>query len=94
MNCTKCNVELDTTGYPLWCKACRAQYKREHEGIRKEMTEGRGFALGVKAMREWLAQNFAEVYASGGNWNGYQIGKIIMQVQKGQSRRRSIRTAP
>lgn len=50
--CSRCEKHLDTNGYPKWCKACRAAYKREYESLRTQMGEGRGFAAGVSAMRD------------------------------------------
>ncbi len=52
--CSKCEGQLDTTGYPKWCKSCRAKNKREYEATKKEMSETRGFAAGVSAMRQLL----------------------------------------
>lgn len=78
--CTKCESDLDTTGYPLWCKACRAKHKREYEATRKEMTESRGFAAGVTAMREYLAVNFRQ-YGTAGSFTGLEIAQTIMSVR-------------
>lgn len=78
-NCSKCNKELDTTGYPLWCKSCRAANKREYEATKKEMQESRGYAAGVAAMRAYLADNFAR-YGSAGSFNGNEIAHTIRTV--------------
>lgn len=78
--CSKCTKPLDTTGYPRWCLACRAKYKREYESARKEMTESRGFAAGISAMREYLAQNFRK-YGSAGAFTGYEIAETIMRAK-------------
>jgi hypothetical protein len=57
-NCSRCQAVLDTTGYPLWCKKCRAANKREYEATRKEMSESRGFRSGVAAAKGFLASEF------------------------------------
>ncbi len=74
----RCNNPLDTTGYPLWCKACRATNKRETEATKKEMTESRGYAAGVSAMRDYLAMKFGEYGAQGG-FSGTEIAHYIRQ---------------
>lgn len=78
--CSKCSGELDTTGYPKWCKACRASNKRDYEATKKEMAESRGFAAGVSAMRTYLAENFQQ-YGSSGSFTGMEIAATIMQVK-------------
>lgn len=59
--CSKCSETLDTTGYPLWCKVCRAKYRREYDGLRKEISETRGYAAGVTAMRGAIVAHFAKI---------------------------------
>lgn len=56
--CSKCDGALDTEGYPLWCKKCRATYKREYEALRLNEAEARGFAAGVEAMAKTLQGEF------------------------------------
>lgn len=58
--CTKeeCPNILDTTGYPKWCSACRNQYQKDYRALAAQMTETRGFAAGVTAMRWAVAQYF------------------------------------
>lgn len=63
----ECGKPLDTSGYPLWCKACRAAHRRGYESTRDEMSETRGFAAGASAMQAALAAQFQ---ASGGMFNG------------------------
>lgn len=63
----ECGKPLDTTNYPLWCKACRAAHRRGYESTRDEMSETRGFAAGASAMQAALAAQFQ---ASGGMFNG------------------------
>lgn len=79
MPCSKCDGSLDTSGTPHWCKACRAKYKREYDATVKEMTESRGYAAGVTAMRTYLAENFRQ-YGSAG-FSGSEIADTIMQVK-------------
>lgn len=76
--CTKCDQLLDTTGYPLWCKSCRAKHKREYEATKKEMQESRGYCAGMSAMREYLASKFQQ-YGSAGSFTGYEIAATIRQ---------------
>lgn len=57
--CNKCSAPIDTTGYPKWCKACRAKYKREYTDTVEAMTAARAFNQGVDAFRETLAMEFA-----------------------------------
>lgn len=78
--CSKCSASLDTTGYPLWCKACRAANKRDYESTKREMTEGKGFAAGVQAMRQYLAENFRR-YGSQGAFTGNEIAQTILNVK-------------
>lgn len=47
--CSRCEKPLDTTGYPLWCKACQREYRREYRSLQKQMAETRGFAAGTSA---------------------------------------------
>jgi predicted amidophosphoribosyltransferase len=60
-NCSRCEKALDTAGYPKWCKACRASYKREYESLRTQMGEGRGFAAGVTAMRRLICEELDKI---------------------------------
>lgn len=78
--CSKCDGALDTEGYPRWCKKCRAAHRREYEATKKEMSESRGFAAGMSAMREYLATNFRQ-YGSAGSFTGYEIADTIMRAK-------------
>lgn len=78
--CSKCESELDTIGFPLWCKSCRAKYKREYEATKKQMFESRGFAAGMTTMRHYLAQNFQQ-YGTAGSFTGAEIAAIIARVK-------------
>lgn len=55
-----CGKALDTTGYPLWCKACRSKHRNGYNATVKEMSETRGFATGITAMREHIAVELAK----------------------------------
>lgn len=58
--CSKpgCGKQLDTEGYPRWCRACRKSYKADYDAARSEMYESRGFAAGVTAMRYAVMEHF------------------------------------
>lgn len=49
-----CSNDLDTTGKPKWCKACRAAYQRERQIIYAQDSEEIGFNAGAIAMRNGL----------------------------------------
>lgn len=76
-HCTKCKEPLDTEGYPLFCKACRAKYQREYQAMRKEMSESRGFCAGISAMRALLVREFNA--QGSGSFTGYEIAGLIAQ---------------
>lgn len=78
--CSKCEGLLDTSGYPLWCRKCRAGNKREYEATKKEMQESRGYAAGISAMREYLAAKFRE-YGTQGSFTGIEVAHYITQSQ-------------
>lgn len=75
--CSKCTEPLDTAGSPPWCKACRAKYQRDYKAIRAEMTESRGYAAGVSAMREHLAKRFEHLGA--GSFSGAEVAYLVRQ---------------
>jgi hypothetical protein len=58
LKCSKCDKKLDTEGTPRWCKKCRADYQREYQSLKKEMSETRGVAAGRSEMREFIANYF------------------------------------
>lgn len=60
LKCSKCEKKLDTEGTPRWCKKCRAEYQREYQSLKKEMSESRGYAAGCSAMREFIAGYFMQ----------------------------------
>ena len=59
--CSKCKQH--PRAYPEstnpWCKRCLATYKGEYSESRLAMERGKGFAAGVEAMVQTLAQEFA-----------------------------------
>jgi hypothetical protein len=76
--CTKCSEELDTTGYPLWCRKCRAAHKREYEQTRKEMYTNQAFLTGARTMRQSLAVAFDGL--GGGQFSGGEISDLILRA--------------
>lgn len=72
--CSKCEEPLDTTGYPKWCKSCRAKHRREYEEVRKKLTFGEGIA----AMRELMADEFDRL--GSGKFSGYECADLIRQA--------------
>ena len=58
-SCSRCEKPLDTTGYPKWCKACRAKNQREYQRTLKDMGESRGYAAGLSAMRSFIGDELA-----------------------------------
>lgn len=75
--CSKCGSAIDTTGYPVWCKACRAKYQKDYKAARAEMTESRGYAAGIAAMRAHLAGHFDRL--GSGAFTGFEIAGLIRQ---------------
>jgi tRNA(Ile2) C34 agmatinyltransferase TiaS len=77
--CSRCTGLLDTDGSPPWCKKCRAKYQRDYKALRAEMTESRGYAAGISAMRDHLAKAF---YSLGpGAFTGYEAAALIRQAK-------------
>lgn len=66
-----CGRDLDTEGYPKWCKRCRAKYQREYKAIKDEI----GFAQGVGAMRDCLASEFERL--GSGMFSGSECAGFI-----------------
>ena len=56
--CSRCEADLDTNGYPKWCRKCRAKYRREYDSLKRQMSETRGFAAGCSAMRQAVRARF------------------------------------
>ena len=73
--CSRCPNTLDTTGYPRWCKDCRAKYQKEYHRIKEAMAEGKGFAGGAAAMKDVLATEFDRL--GSGTFPGYEIANLI-----------------
>ncbi len=76
--CTKCNGARDTTGFPKWCKSCRAAYHREYKELKEGMSETRGFSAGISAMRDCMATEFERL--GSGMFAGYEIAELIRQA--------------
>ncbi len=77
--CSQCKTnDLDTTGLPKWCRECRARYQRERTVLRADMKENMGFAKGVRAMRELLAEEFLKL--PNGYFSGTEIAGLIMRA--------------
>lgn len=60
-DCSKCSGDLDTTGYPRWCKSCRAEWKREYLQVKAKMEREAAFFRGVDSDRTMLAVEFARL---------------------------------
>lgn len=74
--CSQCKVnDLDTSGYPKWCKSCRARWQREQKVLKGNLAVMRGYARGVREMRELLALKFSEL--GSGSFNGLEIAHLI-----------------
>lgn len=56
--CTKCGGDLDTKGFPLWCKKCQNVYRKQYYAVLKERAQKNGVAAGVQLMRDYLASQF------------------------------------
>lgn len=76
--CSKCKAVLDTTGNPKWCKACRAAYQRDYQDGKTERGEAKGYARGVRAMRDLLADEFGK--QGGGMFSGDECALLIRQA--------------
>ena len=76
--CSKCSSQLDTEGYPRWCKNCRATYKREYEALKADRASGKGFLRGIEALRETLAGEFERL--GSGNFTAYEVAHLIRQT--------------
>ena len=58
LKCSRCEGELDTEGYPKWCKKCKAKWQREYQSLKKEMGERHGYTSGCRDARAALADHF------------------------------------
>ena len=74
--CSKCEETLDTTGYPKWCKKCRAANQREYSRTVKEMSETRGFAAGVSAAKAFVASEFDNA-VRGAMISGHEAARLV-----------------
>ncbi len=71
-----CGKPLDATGYPLWCKRCRADHRNAYNATVKEMSESRGFAAGVAATKDLIASEFMNAIR-GAQINGYEAARLV-----------------
>lgn len=75
--CSRCEGPLDgVNGFPRYCKACRKAYDREYRALKLEMSETRGFAAGVSALREHLVKKFNAIPPSA-TFNGPQAAQWV-----------------
>jgi len=63
--CNLCDQPLDTTGYPLWCKACRTTKKRALKEAHEQMARSNGFATGAEEMRRAIVEGLAHMNPGG-----------------------------
>jgi len=71
-----CGKDLDTSGYPLWCKACRSKHRNAYNATVKDMSESRGFAAGVSAAKDFLAREF-EGKIRGAMISGNEAARLV-----------------
>ena len=74
--CSKCEKDLDTTGFPKWCKKCRKSYNDEYKSLQKQMSETRGFAAGVSAAKHFIANEF-DCSIRGATINGHEAARLV-----------------
>jgi len=77
--CTKEGCEDPRAGEKPWCKKHLAEYQREYVKTKEGMAEGRGFAEGVRLMREQLS-TFFEGQQSG-CFSGYEVCDLIRDAR-------------
>ena len=59
--CSRCEKSpLDAEGFPKWCRECRRIYAKENRALKLQLTESRGFAAGVAAMRAHIAAHWGQ----------------------------------
>lgn len=73
--CTKCGGDLDTKGFPLWCKKCQNVYRKQYYAVLKERAQKNGVAAGMQLMREFLAEQFKKYTIQ--KFSGPEITYII-----------------
>ena len=78
--CTKCgtNPRATEAGNNPWCKECRAAYQKSYSDAKAKMTESRGFAAGVTAMRWALARRFESF--GRGMFSGLEVADVIRKA--------------
>ena len=81
--CSRCESPIDTTGSPPWCKKCRAKYQREYQTLRKQMSESRGYAAGVAAMRDAIAAEFDRMGRQ--TYSAFSLAQWVRKFQISES---------
>ena len=76
--CTKCGIREARPDHE-WCNECKAETQRRYAADRDEMMERRGYAKGVKALRESLVRTF-----EGFSPSAVMIPGIVANIIKGQ----------
>ena len=62
--CSKCGTNPRGAKHG-WCNQCKAEAQTQYERDRESMVEARGFALGVKAMRDLLLVELVKAHPGG-----------------------------
>ncbi len=79
--CSKCKknpVAFPDSTNP-WCKECKAAAQKKYMESAEGMAEGKGFALGVRAMREQIASAFGG--QGSGMFSGYEIHDLVLEAE-------------
>ena len=76
--CTKDACEEPRARDKPWCKAHLAEYQRNYAKTKEGMAEGKGFAIGVRLMRQQLAEQFG--FQKSGQFSGYEIHDLILEA--------------
>ncbi len=76
--CSLCDAQLDTTGYPLWCKSCRTLRKRALKEAHAQMATGKGFAAGAEQMRASQIAKLDEM----ASWATLEVRDVITWIRE------------
>ncbi len=82
--CSKCKkspVAFPDSTNP-WCADCKAEAQKKYLESKEGQAEGKGYAIGARMMRDFLATQFAG--QAFGMFTGYEIHDLIMQAQSPQ----------
>lgn len=77
--CSKEGCESPRSGKKPWCKEHLAEYQRNYQGTIVDMSERRGFARGVIAMRDAVIARFEGLKAA--RLDGPTAAEIVKQMQ-------------